>query len=55
MLVHRIIQWPCTGGTMEGRDRERDEDDENNLEGLAAVAIVLLAAVVGILTLLIRG
>ena len=58
MLMHRITQWPCTGGTLEGRDWERDEDDDNSpavTVGLAALAIVLLAVVLGVLTLLIRG
>jgi len=43
---------------MEDRDGEQDEDDENSpamTVGLAAVAIVLLAVVLGVLTLLVRG
>ncbi len=43
---------------MEGRDGERDDDDENSPAvsvGLAALAIVLLAVVLGVLTLLMRG
>lgn len=58
MLVHRITQWLCTGGAMEGRDGERDEDDDSSpalTVGLAALALVLLAVVLGVLTLLIRG
>lgn len=43
---------------MEGRDGERDEDDDSSpalTVGLAALALVLLAVVLGVLTLLIRG
>ena len=43
---------------MEGRDGERDDDDDNSpavTVGLAARASVLLAVVLGVLTLLIRG
>ncbi|MFG0641404.1 hypothetical protein [Delftia sp. WSY_22] len=43
---------------MEGRDGKRDEDDDNSpavTVGLAALAIVLLAVVLGVLTLLVRG
>lgn len=58
MLVHRITHRLRTGGVMEGRDGERDDDDDNSpavTVGLAALAIVLLAVVLGVLTLLIRG
>lgn len=43
---------------MEGRDGGRDEDDDNSpavTVGLAAVAVALLAVVLGVLTLLMRG
>lgn len=43
---------------MEGRDGERDKDDDNSpavTVGLAALAIVLLAVVLGVLTLLVLG
>ncbi|WP_269431525.1 hypothetical protein [Delftia sp. ZNC0008] len=43
---------------MEGRDGEREEDDESSpalTVGLAALALVLLAVVLGVLTLLVRG
>jgi len=43
---------------MEGRDGERDEDDDSSpalTVGLAALALVLLAVVLGVLTLLVRG
>ena len=43
---------------MEGRDGKRDEDDDNSpavTVGMAALAIVLLAVVLGVLTLLVRG
>ncbi len=42
---------------MEGRDGELEEDDDNSpavTVGLAALAIVLLAVVLGVLTLLVR-
>ncbi|WP_349335308.1 hypothetical protein [Delftia sp. DS1230] len=43
---------------MESRDRERDEDDDSSpalTVGLAALALVPLAVVLGVLTLLVRG
>lgn len=42
---------------MESRDGERDEDDDSSpalTVGLAALALVLLAVVLGVLTLLVR-
>ncbi|SOE35289.1 hypothetical protein [Delftia acidovorans] len=45
-------------GAMEGSDGERDEDDNNSpavTVGLAALAIALLAVVMGVLTLLVSG
>ncbi|WP_315534098.1 hypothetical protein [Delftia acidovorans] len=43
---------------MDDRERKADEDDDNSpavTVGLAALAIVLLAVVLGALTLLVRG
>lgn len=44
---------------MDDRDLEREDDDGKNSPavtvGLAALAIVLLAVVLGVLTLLVRG
>lgn len=58
MLVHSIHRIGCAWRrAMEDSESKPEEDDDNSpavTVGLAALAIVLLAIVLGVLTMLVR-
>lgn len=59
MWGHGIRRIGCAWRrAMDDRERKANEDDDNSpavTVGLAALALVLLAVVLGVLTLLVRG